>query len=230
MDVKDEHESILSYLLQKYDANHDGRVDRDEYQRADQSFDRLDGNGDGAIDGQDFKDSEGRGRMMTVMLARRLIMMYFQGDEERDSLALAEMRQSIAAYDASGDGVLERSEFEKIADERKVEPPESRASMIKRALEETTPWEAIAEGVDSDDDLRLTEDELVAFFRRFDDGDEVWQPRGRGRGAASRPMSGPPEGEMAPDFELQPPDGGATVKLSSFRGNLPVALIFGSYT
>jgi len=43
-------------------------------------------------------------------------------------------------------------------------------------------------------------------------------------------MSGVPEGQMAPDFTLMPPEGGKTVTLSSFRRNVPVALIFGSYT
>ncbi len=44
-------------------------------------------------------------------------------------------------------------------------------------------------------------------------------------------MSGPKVGTVAPDFTLSPPDGGPAVTLSSFRDrNLPVALIFGSYT
>ena len=37
-------------------------------------------------------------------------------------------------------------------------------------------------------------------------------------------------GDLAPDFELKTLDGRQTVKLSSFRGQKPVALIFGSYT
>ena len=38
------------------------------------------------------------------------------------------------------------------------------------------------------------------------------------------------EGRRAPDFTLSSPDGGETVTLSSFAGDRPVALIFGSYT
>lgn len=37
-------------------------------------------------------------------------------------------------------------------------------------------------------------------------------------------------GAMAPDFELARVDGGETVRLSDFRGERPVVLIFGSYT
>ena len=37
-------------------------------------------------------------------------------------------------------------------------------------------------------------------------------------------------GDPAPDFELTRLDGKGTVKLSSFKGKRPVALVFGSYT
>jgi hypothetical protein len=37
-------------------------------------------------------------------------------------------------------------------------------------------------------------------------------------------------GAIAPDFTLSTLDGKRKVKLSSFRGHRPVALIFGSYT
>jgi len=37
-------------------------------------------------------------------------------------------------------------------------------------------------------------------------------------------------GEIAPDFSLQTPDHKETVQLSSFRGQKPVVLVFGSYT
>ena len=38
------------------------------------------------------------------------------------------------------------------------------------------------------------------------------------------------EGVLAPDFTLSSPDGRETFTLSSFAGEKPVALIFGSYT
>jgi hypothetical protein len=37
-------------------------------------------------------------------------------------------------------------------------------------------------------------------------------------------------GEEAVDFDLPTLDGGATVRLSTFKGQKPVALVFGSYT
>lgn len=38
------------------------------------------------------------------------------------------------------------------------------------------------------------------------------------------------QGDVAPDFKLKSVDGKRQVHLSSFRGQRPVALIFGSYT
>ena len=38
------------------------------------------------------------------------------------------------------------------------------------------------------------------------------------------------EGDQAPDFTLNMMDGDETVTLSSFHGDRPVALVFGSYT
>jgi hypothetical protein len=40
----------------------------------------------------------------------------------------------------------------------------------------------------------------------------------------------PKVGDLAPDFELQNPEGDVQIRLSDFRGKRPVALIFGSYT
>ncbi|MEM7164186.1 MAG: hypothetical protein AAF581_01910 [Planctomycetota bacterium] len=40
----------------------------------------------------------------------------------------------------------------------------------------------------------------------------------------------PAVGDPAPDFALQTDDGAARIRLSDYRGNLPVVLIFGSWT
>ena len=43
-------------------------------------------------------------------------------------------------------------------------------------------------------------------------------------------LEAPKVGELAPNFELQDPSGEAVFRLADFRGDRPVALIFGSYT
>lgn len=40
----------------------------------------------------------------------------------------------------------------------------------------------------------------------------------------------PQVGDLAPDFELPELSGSGSVRLSQFRGERPVALLFGSYT
>lgn len=47
---------------------------------------------------------------------------------------------------------------------------------------------------------------------------------------AQRDATGPNEGDTPPDFELKRLHSEETVRLSSFKGKRPVALIFGSYT
>lgn len=40
----------------------------------------------------------------------------------------------------------------------------------------------------------------------------------------------PKKGDWAPDFELEELDGNSRRRLSGYRGQKPVALVFGSYT
>jgi hypothetical protein len=40
----------------------------------------------------------------------------------------------------------------------------------------------------------------------------------------------PKSGDLAPDFELRDVSGAEVVRLSNFRGQKPVALVFGSFT
>ena len=47
---------------------------------------------------------------------------------------------------------------------------------------------------------------------------------------AGRDDTGPEPGELPPDFSLKKKGSGERVRLSSFHGKRPVALIFGSYT
>ena len=88
---------------------------------------------------------------------------------------------------------------------------------------------------DQDLDGVLEVDDYMSMFRDLDrNGDGTLDPRElrgrtnpwpRGRGSRLRP------GDKAPDFDLPlANDPKRTVRLSSFRGKRPVALIFGSYT
>ena len=236
MDLEGRNETIWEYLQQKYDDG-DGRITPDEYDRKGGQFDRLDRNSDGVLTDEDFASGRGgmhRGRMMRGMRAQGIVATYFQDDDDPQSLSLDELKRAVAAYDSDSDGSLRRSEFEAGAEDRKVKLPGRMGRRMGMMMGDVDPWEVLTETVDADGDGQIAGDELVAFFKERDDGDGVWTfnrgaARGR-RGGGERSMSGPPEGRMAPDFTLMPPEGGKPVTLSSFRRSLPVALIFGSYT
>ena len=53
---------------------------------------------------------------------------------------------------------------------------------------------------------------------------------GKGHPGDLRRVDAVHEGDLAPDFKLKTLDGSQTVRLSKFRGQKPVVLIFGSYT
>ncbi len=235
MALDDTVDSTWVYLKQKYDDDGDGRIMPAEYDREGGRFDRLDRDKDGAITAADFERDRGQRRgMMRGMRAQRMVAVYFQVDDPA-TLTLDELGQAVAAYDADGDSGIDEAEFLAKAEDRKVDVPGGNSRMIRRAMRDVEPWAALAVAIDVDENGVITSAEFVAFFKDRDDGDLVWSfdqscgRRGGSRGAG-RAASGAAEGELAPDFALQPPDGGPTVMLSSFRKNLPVALIFGSYT
>lgn len=235
MELDESVDSAWTYLSGKYDADGDGRITAEEYDRDGGEFDRLDRDRDGELTEEDYADRGGFGgmdpAMMRGMVTQRLMARYFQADDDPDQLSLDELNESIATYDADGNGSIDEAEFEAASAEA-PEPSRQEQRMMRMAMGDKTNWEAMVDGVDTDADGAVGGEELVAFFNERDDGDQVWtlsRGRGGGSGTAGRP-SGAPEGDMAPDFALQPPEGGETTALSSFRNNLPVALIFGSYT
>jgi len=239
MALDDTVDSTWVYLKQKYDVDGDGRIIPAEYDREGGRFDRLDRDKDGTLTAADFeRDPDQRRNMMRGMRAQRLVAVYFQVDDP-GTLSLDELEQAVAAYDADGDDAIDEAEFAAGAEDRRVEVPGGESRMIRRAMRDVEPWAALLVAIDVDEDGVITSAEFVAFFKARDDGDLVWSfdrssgrrggARGRG-GGADRAAGGAAEGELAPDFALQPPEGGPTVMLSSFRKNLPVALIFGSYT
>ncbi len=227
MDAGDEHDSIWSYLVARYDADGDGSVTPAEYGRA--SFDRLDKNGDGAIQAADFEaGARDNSEAMRRQRSQQLLAWYFQTDDDANKLPRTELEAAARTYDTSGDGKIDAEEFGCAAEERR----ELGKRPTRRATRELDAFATLLDQTDEDADGLLATAELVGFFDAMDDGDGVWN-LGRGqrssRGSGG-PPSGPAAGTVAPDFTLSSPEGGAAVTLSSFAGEKPVGLIFGSYT
>lgn len=228
MDTSGSMESIWIYLSVKYDTNGDGEVTRSEYERDEEAFVRLDTDEDGTITPADFqRETEGGETvsMMGDMRAQIVILRYFQSDPDNTRLPVAELEESAVAYDEDGDGLITREEFERLAPQRERPLMDDDSPMIERMMNGVGSWEAVTGVVDADADGIISRIELLAFFEKRDDGDLVWD-----MGPPEEEDSGAAEGSLAPDFALQPPHGGDAVRLSDFRGESPVALVFGSYT
>ncbi len=245
----EDYETPWPFLSDKYDADGDGRIDREEYDRSDDAFARLDKDGSGAITEEDL--AGGGGVMSGSMMASMTLRMHFQDDDDGEVLARAEVESRFAALDTDGDERLTSEEFDRgIAT---VEDDTGMGGMMQRM--QIDRFGALAGEADRDDDLLLSRAELLAYFDALDTDDNgVLAPQSRsgrrggrggprpeasGRGSARGTEPEEPDadtapnavGQIAPDFTLKPSHGdGEPVTLSSFAGKQPVALIFGSYT
>ena len=236
LDATGDFESTLEFLLARHDLNDDGRITTAEYDRGDTSFERLDKNEDGAISGADWQrqNSDGRGggsalEQKRTRNATAVLATYFQ-DKEPAAVTLAELEAAHGVYDTNADGAVDAEEFTCAFEAREVEVPG-----VKLSLGRSTPWEALLDGADVDEDGLINSSELASFFTAADgNDDQQWtftasQGSRPKRTRTARPEP-PEEGTRAPDFTLASPEGGDPITLSSFAGNKPVALIFGSYT
>ncbi len=164
-------------------------------------------------------------------------------------LATLALANALCAQD--GD---RRSQTERNRSRGRPNPSQGNRANPKQQNNGTT-WRFLAEKYDKDKDGIITPkeyDRRVETFVRLDaDGNNILTKSdfnrpsggrtapGRGKRQADAALSGrqvareqPPKvGEVAPDFKLPlVTDPSQTIQLSSFAGEKPVALIFGSYT
>lgn len=232
MDLTGSASSNWDYLLAKYDRDGDRRIEAREYDRERARFDLLDHDADGTLTEADFPelDSASFRGSYRDQRAERVLAAHFQADDDNAELRLDELEWMITTYDTDLDETLDAREFAAGPAQNRRELDDGDASGTERAMMGTyEPWEVLLEAVDQNGDGRLGATELVAFFQLRCLGGEVLSLRKEGEGARTD-SSGVPLGEPAPDFSLEPPRGGSRVPLSSFRGEKPVALIFGSFT
>jgi Ca2+-binding EF-hand superfamily protein len=212
-----EETTVWVFLRERHDVDGDGTVSEEEYRRNHEAFVRLDRNRDGVLTAEDFRRAGG----MTAMVAQMTVMRYFQDDEDPRDLKLVELTVRFDVHDADRDGQFSRQEFE-------AADVSARPGTVRAMPPGMAPYASLLEAADADASGALSRQELVVFFEARDDGDGVWRMRRPRR--PSRGPTGAPEGRPAPDFTLHDPGGKHAVTLSSFAGERPVALIFGSYT
>ena len=193
-----------NWLSERFDANKDGKVDRDELPgdvaKAEQLFERLDRDGDGKLMPADFDYTDPNPATMNMAAMKDKMSNQLFSRLDKDSNGRVTM-QELAEFFRYGD--KEELEFLTPEDLRfAMEPPPSK----KPASEpDNNPASA---GPSTP----------AAALKMFLRGDMGWL------------TSGPQLGDVAPDFTLPTHDGSAKVTLSDSFGKRPVVLVFGSFT
>jgi len=218
-------------VLVKYDKDENGEISAAEYPRGEKAFANLDKNRDGIISQADFERPGAHGGHDMSLTVGGMLASHADGNDD-GKVTETEFVTYVEKLDLDADGVLDSTEMKSAfgSRARRMQP-----EMLVR----------MTSGLDTDSDGDLQVTEITALFAKLDaDKDAVLSERemparrpSRGRPAnprrnAQRPAEVVPQiGEVAPDFELPyVEDMEKTIKLSSFRGKKPVALIFGSYT
>ena len=224
---------VWQYVSNKYDADKDGVVAREEYGRDVASFDRMDRNADGTLTPDEFSADVVSMKRMHVFATRMTVMRYFQTGDPM-SVTWVEVEQVFSMVDANADGVLSEEEFaahKNRMDEMRPPPPGMTAPSAEFL------FVAVLDVVDEDGNRAIALVEIEGFFKEMDDdGDGVWKmPRCRRRQA--RPATWAHRCEAkAPSrrtSRCDPPDGGRRHGDSSgvVQGRPARSRsIFGSYT
>jgi Ca2+-binding EF-hand superfamily protein len=209
-------ESPAGLLLARWDADRDGRITRAEYGRGQDGFANLDRDQDGVVTRKDF----GVPVQMPAELAAPFLLVRRLAGPDAESIPIGDIDESFEGVDGNQDGAIDREEFS--AGRPKAQQP--------GAPDRFAPLLAVA---DADKDGRLSLAELRTWATARDkDGDGRISVRERMK-PGREPKTGwfePADREPAPAFDLPLDEGDGSLALASFRGKMPVALIFGSFT
>ena len=192
-------------LAKRYDADGNGRITSAEYTRGPGKFLGYDANADGVLTEADF---EGTGSMDfgRRMLGRSLRAA--DGDED-GQVSAEEWKAWLGSLGAGEDGVIPKGAL----------PPTEAGRRGGQSADLDR---------DRDGEVSLADLAIVHSLVDLDGDGELGTSELDGRPSRE---DAPRTGEKAPDFELAlAKDPESKVRLSSFTGKRPVALVFGSYT
>lgn len=216
---------VWQFLAAKYDQNKDGRIEPGEYDRERAKFEAYDQDGDGSLTAADFRGGlrrqRGAGqRRQRVDIPAELGRLVAQGaDLDEDGVVTRKEWSTVAPrVDADGDKRISAAELKDL-----FCAATGRAGLSLRAVERRA-----GRVLDADRSGAVEVSELLALFAKVDtDRDGKLSAAECARQARFAPRVG----TLAPDFDLPlVDDPKKSIRLSSFRGEKPVALIFGSYT
>lgn len=230
--TQQEQTKVWEFLVEKYDANSDGVITAAEYSRGENSLASYDRNRDGVVNQDDFTSpamrgrgrgrARGRGRgrggagmQMTQLQADQLVARGADSDGSR-AVTLSEWQAVLEAMKAGGE-VLAPAALTAMAKQ-----PNGNRMLLRAQMQAT-----FLGSFDDNGDGEVTVAELSLTFARLDkDQNNTLEWREMGLAVVL-----PQQGVVAPDFVLPYRDDvEKTATLSSFAGEKPVALIFGSYT
>ncbi|MFT7484499.1 MAG: hypothetical protein ACI9F9_000339 [Candidatus Paceibacteria bacterium] len=232
--------SPFQYLLNRYDTDGDETITQAEYTRHDGQLARWDTNADGMISGEDWSGDDSMVRpQITAMRRMDTLGRYFQTDEGGPmALTIDELANAFLEYDEAGsaDELLSESEFLALADQRALKMPGDGSMMKQSYVGTSTSWNDMVRLYNMDGDDSLSMEELASVFEeldryelrfdevRFDDGGPGAQFEERAY------IAGLEVGSSVPKVMLSDLKGGPSVDLALIAGDMPIALIFGSYT
>lgn len=187
-------------FFDRLDANHDGRIDAEEFKGPDEAFARMDKNGDGGITRDELAGEPAPGQGQEGFRggaagqadpARRWQGMLQRFDQNKDGQLSAEelhgREQVLRFLDANNDGVVTEDEAVQAGNRR------GQGGQMDPAQR----WQQLLENCDADDDGKISTEEWPArpeMFQRLDrDGDGLLVQDELGQ----RP--GAPDGGARPD-------------------------------
>ena len=224
---RNEPAGVWELLRSKYDKNKDGKITRAEYPREAEKFGAYDRDGDGSITRSDFSGGGRGGRRSTGGDRSRRVGALVARAADRDlsgDVTAKEWKSFLKSVRSGRKGVVDRDKLvSKVSRGSSGAASRMRGRMVVRAL-------------DGDRDGTIRVEDLGNLFSRLDrNGDRILQkseiPARRGGQGRQQRTRLPRVGDVAPDFNLPTlADRSRTVKLSSYAGKMPVALLFGSYT
>ena len=169
-------------------------------------LERFDSNKDGKL----TKEEVGAGRMWD-RIAR--------ADKDGDDIVTKKEMESMGGGGGGGRGRSGEATWKFL--QEKYDANKDKAI----SAEEYTRDQATFTRLDKDKDGALTEKDFASTGERQRGGRDRGEGGGRARGSA------PEAGDVAPNFTLTfVGDGKKTIKLSDYKGDKPVALVFGSCT